>query len=212
MKNLICTLFVLLAWAFPSNAQSFFITPRAGVNLSNITQTGGSLRTGLNFGVSGEYQPNAHIAAEIGMHYSMQGSRFKFANVSPEHDYLNIPVLVKYYIKGVGNGENNEGHEGFNVFAGPQLSLKMVVNKVGYTAATAGNPIDEDMTRFMGTSFVAGGEYLFNNGLVLSANLNLGLTNKAKDHFTNYGTVVTTTGSHKDFVVQFKFGYRFAVR
>jgi hypothetical protein len=208
MKNLICTLFSLLAWASPSSAQSFFITPRAGFNLSTITQTGGSLRTGLNFGVSGEYMHNAHIAAETGLHYSMQGSHFKDANVSPEHDYLNIPVLVKYYIKGV---ENREEYKGFNVFAGPQLGVKVMVNKVGYTSSTTGSLISDDMTRSLGASFVVGGEYLFKNGLALSANLNFGLTNKAKAQFVNFGSVVTTTGSYRDFVAQFKFGYRFSV-
>jgi hypothetical protein len=208
MKNLICTLFSLLAWAFPSNAQSFFITPRAGLNLSTITQTGGSLRPGLNFGVSGEYRHNGHIAAEIGAHYSMQGSHFKFADVSPEHDYLNIPVLVKYYVKRM---ENDEEYKGFSVFAGPQLGLKMIVNKVGYTPTTVGVLLSDDMTQSLGTSFVLGGEYLFENGLVISANLNFGLTNKAKAQFINFGSVVTTTGSYRDFVAQFKFGYRFAV-
>jgi hypothetical protein len=199
-------------WALPISAQSIFIIPRAGLNLSTITQTGGSLRSGLNFGVSGEYLHNSHIAAEIGMSYSMQGSYFKSADISPEHNYLNIPFLFKYYVKGLEKVEGEDkGHKGFNVFAGPQLDLKMVVNKVGYTDERVNTILSDDMTQSMGASFVLGGEYLFDNGLVVSINLNYGLTNKAKKHFIDNGVPFTVIKSYRDFVAQFKFGYRFAV-
>jgi hypothetical protein len=199
-------------WVSPISAQTIFLIPRAGLNVSTITQTGGSLKPGLNFGLSGEYLHNSRTAVEIGMNYSMQGSHFKFADVSPEHNYLNIPVLFKYYIKRLENVEGMSGHKGFNVFAGPQLDLKMLVNKVGYTAEKVNSLLTEDMTQPLGTSFVIGGEYLFDNGLVVSANLNLGLTNKAKKHFVDDDVkTVTTAGSYRDFVIQIKFGYRFAV-
>jgi hypothetical protein len=190
------------------NAQSVFITPRAGLNLSNITGTGGSLRPGLSFGISGDYMHSSSVGVEVGLHYSMQGSYFKFADISPEHNYLNIPVLFKYYIK---RKDGEEGKKGLNVFGGPQLDLKMVVNKVGYTSNTTGLLLSDDMTQSLGSSLVIGAEYLFESGLVVSANMNIGLANKAKEQFSNYGTVLTTTGSYRDMVAQIKFGYRFAL-
>jgi hypothetical protein len=190
-----------------ASAQSIFITPRAGLNMTNITNTEGSLRTGLNFGISADYVHSSRIGVEFGMHYSMQGSQFKFADVSPEHNYLTIPVLLKYYV----SGEGAPGTKGLAIFGGPQLDVKALVNKVGYTPNTSGVLLNNDMTQALGASIVIGGEYLFENGLVLSANMNIGLTNKAKAQFVNYGTIVNTTGSYRDMVFQIKFGYRFAL-
>jgi hypothetical protein len=190
------------------SAQSIFITPRAGLNISTITNTGGSTRTGLNFGVSADYVHSSHIGVEVGMHYSMQGSHFKFADVSPEHNHLNIPVLLKYYVK-EKNGDTRL--KGLRIFGGPQLDVKMLVNKVGYTPNTSGILLSDDMTKALGISLVVGAEYMFENGLVISANMNAGLSNKAKSQFQNYGMIMSTTGSYRDMVFQIKFGYRFAL-
>ncbi|MDR1645143.1 MAG: PorT family protein [Tannerellaceae bacterium] len=192
-------------WVLPISAQSIFLTPRAGLNLSTITQTGGSLKSGLNFGLSGEYLHSSRIGIEVGMNYSMQGSRFKFADVSPEHNYLNMPVLFKYYVKELETVEGG-GSKGLSVFAGPQLDLKVLVNKVGYTAGKFNTLLTDDMTQPLGTSFVIGSEYLFDNGLAVSINLNFGLTNKVKKSYAD-----NTAGSYRDFVAQFKFGYRFSI-
>jgi hypothetical protein len=144
---------------------------------------------------------SSRIGVEIGLHYSMQGSYFKFADISPEHNYLNIPVLFKYYIK---RKDGDEGKKGISLFGGPQLDLKMVVNKVGYTTNTINQLLNEDITQELGSSLVIGAEYLFDNGLVISANMNIGLADKVKEPFTS-------TGSYRDMVAQVKFGYRFAL-
>jgi hypothetical protein len=191
----------------PLNAQSVFITPRAGLNMSNITGTEGSIRTGLNFGLSGEYVHSSRIGVEGGIYYSMQGSRFGFADVSPEHNYINIPVLLKYYVDEKGGKKV----KGLSIFGGPQLDIKALVNKVGYSKNTAGILLSDDMTRQLGSSFVVGGEYLFENGLALSANMNIGLSNKAKARVINYGNAMLIDGSYRDTVFQVKFGYRFSM-
>jgi hypothetical protein len=150
------------------------------------------------------------LAAEAGLYYSMQGSYFKDQHVSPEHDYLLIPILFKYYIKGV---ESEGPKKGFSVSAGPQIDIKAAVNTVGYTPGRSyGQLLPDDMTKALGFSFVVGGGYLFDSGLVVSANLNFGLTNKAKDRFRNIDdTDIIPTLTHRDVVLQFNFGYRFAI-
>jgi hypothetical protein len=210
MKHLIYLLLFLWVWVLPANAQSVFLAPRAGLNLSTITQTGGSLKSGLNFGISGEYTHPSRLAAEVGLYYSMQGTKFKKgAGASPEHNYINIPILFKYYLR-KGADEGTVG--GLNFFAGPQIDVKALVNKVSYAEEYKGILLSDDMTRLFGASAVIGVGYLFDIGLMFSANLNIGLTNKAKERFNNYGTSLTSSGLYKDFVAQINFGYRFAFR
>lgn len=204
MKYVSYAILLLQAWLLPVNAQQVFLTPCAGMNLATITQTGGSPRTGLNFGLSGEYVFAPQLAAATGLYYSMQGA--KFEDISPEHDYLQIPFLLKYY----ATKDVRSAGRGFNLFAGPQLDIKALVNQVPYAKEYRKENMGEsyklfDMTRPFGLSAVAGAGYLFDNGLTLSANLNFGLTNKVQARYTG-------AGSYKDFVAQIKFGYRFALR
>jgi hypothetical protein len=211
MKNLICVLFLLTVGALsPMRAQSIYLTPRAGLNMANITNTGGSVRSGLNFGISGEYVHVTGIAAEVGIYYSMQGSTFRSEDVSPEHNYVTIPFLFKYYIE--PNSSITGENRGFNVFAGPQLDFKGADNKVSFDKSNKGALLPEAMTRAMGASAVIGAGYLFDMGVMVSANVNIGLTNKAKAEYNNFDLFVKKSeGSYKDFVIQFNFGYRFVL-
>ncbi|MDR1937533.1 MAG: PorT family protein [Tannerellaceae bacterium] len=207
MKHLVCTLFLLSAWALPADAQSFFLTPRAGINLATITQTDGRFKSGLNFGASGEYVLTPNLSTEVGLYYSMQGVEFPSKDVSPEHNYLNVPLLVKYYVK----KGTSEGGNRLIFFAGPQLDIKALVNKVSYAHEYAGYLLSHDMSKPFGISAVIGAGYLFDVGLMLSANVNLGLTGIAKEKFENYGTFLTSNRTYKNLAIQFNFGYRFSV-
>jgi hypothetical protein len=210
MKNVTWLLFVSVIGVLPVGAQSVFLTPRAGLNLSTITQTEATIKPGLNFGVSAEYvyAPMPQLAVAAGLFYSMQGCDLKESAVNPEHNYLNLPVLFKYYVMAAG-AEGNNG--GLSFFAGPQFGVKAVVNKVSYAKEYSGILLSDDMTEAFGISAVVGAEYLFDVGLVISANANIGLSNKAKESFLNYGSRLTSNGSYKDLVIQITFGYRFSV-
>jgi hypothetical protein len=204
MKKIACLL--LLLTAFQVNAQELRYAARAGLNLADKTNTSGTFKPGLNFGVSAEYLVTPVFSAEAGLYYSMQGSKFKFANTDLEHNYLNIPILAKYYV-----------HRGLNFFAGPQLGIKANVNKQAfgskkYEAAR----VEGDMVKPFDFSVVIGGGYLFENGFFVSANINAGLTNTAKSQFAYFnelaGKVIsysTDKESFKNIVIQFNFGYRF---
>ena len=209
MKNITWLLFISAMWVLPVSAQSVFLTPRAGLNLSTITQAEATMKSGLNFGVSGEYAaPMSPLAAVVGLFYSMQGCNIKENAVHPEHNYLNLPVLFKYYLESGTEWDKR----GLSIFAGPQFDLKAVANKVSYAKGEySGILLSDDMSKTFGMSAVIGAEYLFDVGLVLSANVNIGLTDKAKEYFFNYGSRIPSNGPYKDLVIQINFGYRFSI-
>ncbi|MDR1202939.1 MAG: PorT family protein [Tannerellaceae bacterium] len=206
MKKITCLL--LLLTAFQVNAQEFRYAARAGLNLADKTNTSGTFKPGLNFGVSAEYLVTPVFSAEAGIYYSMQGSKFKFANTDLVHNYINIPLLAKYYV-----------HRGLNIFAGPQLGIKATVNKQAFgikNKELEAGRVEGDMVKPFDLSAVIGVGYLLENGFFVSANINAGLTNTAKNQFTYYdksaGKVIshsTDKESFKNIVIQFNFGYRF---
>ncbi len=198
MKKIICLL--LLVTALQTNAQKLYYSARAGMNLADKTNTSGKFKTGLNFGVSAEYMFSPAWAAELGAYYSMQGSRFKFANTDLQHDYILFPLIAKYYT-----------YKRINFFAGPQLGVKASVNKQVFgNKQYEKERTDGDMVKPVDISAVIGAGYLFTSGFTVSANVNVGLTNTAKDFFVFKGEKIKTdSGSYKNLVIQFNFGYRF---
>jgi hypothetical protein len=136
----------------------------------------------------------------------MQGSNFKFSNLSPEHDYITIPILLKFH----ANSGNTEG-EGFNIFAGPQFDLLAQVNKISFMKGSEGDLLADEMTNPAGFSAVFGAGYVFGNGFTISANLNVGLTNVADDRIWTKEVAITREDSYKNIVFQMNFGYRFSL-
>ena len=106
MKKVI---FLLLMFAaFQLNAQKFHIIPKVGLNLANMTNSGGSMSPGLNIGASGEVMLSSIFAIEPGLYFSMQSDGFDAVN------YLNVPVHAKLYL-----------YHGLFGFAGPQLGINV---------------------------------------------------------------------------------------
>lgn len=203
MKKIICLLLFFIA--LQVQAQEFYFTPKAGLNLANSSKTGGSMKPGLNLGIAAEYMVTPTFAAEAGLYYSMQGSKFDYGTVDLQHDYLNIPILAKFYL-----------NRGFNLFVGPQVGFLVSTNKLGYgNDDYNGVVIDKNMSTPIDFSAVIGAGYVFFYGFTVSANVNIGLVNKIKDNFTfkTDGTpadTFTTNGeSSKNMVIQLNLGYRF---
>lgn len=200
MKKFICLL--LLLTAMYMNAQEVHFIPRAGLTLANTTNTGGSMKPGLNIGVAAEFMLNPAFALETGLYYSMQGAKQDYPYYSLEHNYLNLPILAKVY-----------GNRHWSFFAGPQIGIKVSGNKRVYATDDEHHKIqliDEDMTKVFDVAAVIGAGYQFDLGLVVSANVNIGLLGKAKDHYVFGKEEFPTNGeSCKNMVVQLNFGYRF---
>ncbi|MDR1880566.1 MAG: PorT family protein [Tannerellaceae bacterium] len=175
---------LLLIAATEVQGQTIYFIPKAGLNLANTTNTPGTMKPGLNFGLSAEYMLTPRFSAEAGFAYSMQGAKFGDKDVDLKHDYLNIPVLGKYYV-----------HKGLNVFAGPQLGIKVNTSSIGYV----GEYVPRDMTRAVDVAAVIGAGYLLDTGLLFSTNLALGLTDVSE----------VDTDTHRNWAIQLNFGYRF---
>jgi opacity protein-like surface antigen len=214
MKKTILLLLVSV-FALQMNAQinevgKFYITPKVGYNMANVSKFGGDPRSGINVGISGEYAINEMISVEPGIFYSMQGTSFKVSSVkfALNNDYINVPILLKAYVA-----------DGFNIFVGPQvgyltgskIKIKTGSSLLDNIAGILGNSIDfgkyENDFDF---AVVIGAGYQLTNGFSISANYNLGL-NKLLDV-----PKVTLGGSQFDFnpdaknnVLQINVGYRF---
>lgn len=192
------TLFLMLFVALQVSAQQFHFMPKVGLNLANMTNSGASMRAGMNIGVSGEIMISPKFAIEPGIYYSMQGC--KESPLTLKMDYLNIPIYAKYYI-----------YDGFNVFAGPQF---------GFNVSTKGNissggvSANVDMKKAFNTVDCALGiglGYQFDLGLLVSLNYNIGLTNLLKDGKWDFGGEVVDWDGEKSHngVFQLNVGWRF---
>lgn len=157
-----------------------------GVNFSNLVQgsnNGFNRITGFHFTGFGEYRFSAKFSMQPGVAYSRQGaetdemylpefdSTTKFKMVL---DYINIPVLVKYYIT-----------DGFSVEAGPQLGIltSAKAKDVIINGESAGVDVDiKEMFKGTDLALVVGASYDFQNGLLVGGRFNAGLTDIAKDN------------------------------
>lgn len=206
MKRWIMFVVVLLV-SVQVNAQEFSFIPKAGLNLANLTPYGADMRPGLNIGVAGEYRFSSRFALEPGLYYSMQGYQYDDKGVTSKLkcDYLNIPVYVKAYL-----------FKGFNVFAGPQLGINvranvsdMVVSDMpGYRKQITGN-IRENVNK-VDFSLGVGAGYLFDCGLVVSANYNIGLTIIFKDAGGLSDSMYDNTSNNG--VIQINVGWCFRMK
>lgn len=138
---------VLSAQAQPRQGH-FSVIPRIGVNFANITNNEvvvdlsqqdhtlkSRMKPGLLAGVDVEYQATDLLFASLGLHYSMQGSRYPdferkedelvegFSDWHTNLGYLNVPLLVGCRIT-----------DGFSVKAGVQVG--MLLNARDYMSTT----------------------------------------------------------------------------
>lgn len=177
--------------------------PKLGLNLTNMTNSDGNLKPGLNLGVTAEYRFTDIFAVEPGLFYSMQGTKIPALHDSEsgytlktkfKNDYLNIPVLAKFYVK-----------DGWNVFFGPQLGF-LVSSKLKGTAGDATVSVKTgDYYKKFDFSLVLGFGYQFEQGLLVSFNYNAGLCKTFKESWD-----ITDNGDNsRNQVLQFNVGWRF---
>lgn len=181
MKKLILSVFVALATILALNAQNFGI--RAGVNFASIT---GDLddfasmdtRTSFNVGVVAEFEISDEFYFQPELLYSGQGAKYKFDEPSVNYlmegtlklDYLNIPLMAKYYLA-----------EGFSLEAGPQIGFLLSAkddweeNDDG-VKDSGEDDIKEDF-KSVDFSLNVGLGYKLESGLNFGARYNFGLSN-----------------------------------
>ena len=187
MKKLM--LFAALAVGYLSaiNAQDISFGAKAGLNLASVSgddTSGLDSRLSFHLGAVAELEISEKFSIQPELLYSSQGAKYEDSytdfgfniteKVVAKYDYLNLPIMAKYYIA-----------EGFSIEAGPQIGvlLKAEADIENLNEFTKG--ID------FGLNFGFG--YKLDNGLNFAARYNLGLSNindgEGSDEFKNQNAV-----------------------
>ncbi|MFC0776542.1 porin family protein [Flavobacterium sp. HJSW_4] len=163
MKKVILSAIAIMAFAF-TNAQQTRFGVKGGLNISNVV--GGDVdnnKTLVGFHVGGLAE--IHVVEKFYIQpellYSAQGAKFDGPFGSDgdlKLNYLNIPVLAKYYIV----------DKKFNVEAGPQLGILL---------SAKGNGEDvKDYTRSTDFGFNLGAGYSFTENFSVGLRYTIGLS------------------------------------
>lgn len=197
MKKVLLTIAIVAA-GFTANAQEVSFGAKAGLNIANISGEdveNNDARTSFHIGAVAEIEISDKFSIQPELVYSAQGANTEESgvDVTMALDYLNVPVMAKYYVA-----------EGFSLEAGPQIGFLMSAKmkaEVGGQSASVDVKDNFNVIDF-GLNFGAG--YKLENGLNFGARYNLGLSNILKDEELN-----SNTNSVKNGVFQVSVGYMF---
>lgn len=204
MKKIMLTALLAVIVITSVNAQNFGV--KAGLNLASVTgdfTEGIDGRTSFHIGTVAEFKVSDKFSFQPELMYSSQGA--KVSDSEPGYynyesvykvDYLNIPLMAKYYVA-----------EGFSIEAGPQIGFLLSAKDewkewdedYGTDSGT------EDFKDYMssidfGLNFGVG--YKLESGLNFGARYNLGLSNVWEDDEGG-------SFSQKNGVFQISVGYFF---
>ena len=174
-----------------SAQRKVYFSPKAGLNITNFTNTQGNWKSGLNLGLGVELPVSPKIGLETGLYYSEYGANIdnQFLNEKQivKLGYIQIPVFAKYYL-----------FKGFNIFGGPQVFYK-INEKV--------KPLYTDVTynKDFSLNGVIGLGYQFDFGLLFSVNYSLGINSIAQPIYAT----ANNTFNHRNNAWQFNIGWRF---
>src|SRR5690606_27412266 len=118
MKKVMITAIAVVGFSVTGLAQQQVkFGPKAGVNIANISGMDDSeMKIGFHVGAVAEIKFNDKFSLQPEVLYSAQGTKVDKEGVEKDfkNDYINIPIMAKYYIVG-----------GFSVELGPQVGFLM---------------------------------------------------------------------------------------
>ena len=162
-KILLLAVFTVLGFA-NVNAQEIKFGAKAGLNFSTVNGSNTNnidYVTSYHFGVVSEIPISDKFSFQPEIMYSRQG--YSFNNDVVTMNYLNIPLMGKYYLT-----------KGLSVEAGPQIGFLL-------SAKNEGVKVTNSFTTFdFGANFGVG--YKLENGLNFGARYNLGITKVDTDN------------------------------
>ncbi|MEO1050706.1 MAG: porin family protein [Bacteroidota bacterium] len=165
MKKLMLIALFSAFIVFESNAQAGFrVGVKGGLNFADFnTDLNTSSRTGYHAGAFATIKI-AKIAIQPELIFSSQGSQLEIGNLDATFNYVNIPVMLKFYLIA-----------GLNLQAGPQFGFLTSARQ----DLDLGNGVREDVSEFYKSSDVsiglgAGWDLPF--GLTVDARYNLGVS------------------------------------
>ena len=164
MKKLLLTAVFAVITIVSINAQEF--GAKAGVNFASLNgDEDFDGRTSFFVGGAVEFEISESFSLQPELLYSSQGAKSSFSDegdLTIKLDYLNIPIMAKYYVT-----------EGLSIEAGPQvgflLSAKAEFDSDSEDIKDELNSVD------FGLNFGLG--YKLDSGLNFGARYNLGLSN-----------------------------------
>lgn len=187
MKKLCIAAIAVFGLTFGAQAQDVTFGAKAGVNLANLTGDieDNDMKVGFHVGGVAEIMFNEKFGVQPELMYSSQGSQEDFDGDTVKYnlDYINVPVMAKYYVT-----------EDLSIEAGPQVGY-LVNSKATYD----GDSEDIEGLKDIDFGFNLGAGYKLESGLNFSARYNLGLSN------------INDEGDNdlKNGVIQFSVGYMF---
>lgn len=94
-RFVLASVMLFLATAF-SFSQEIAFGVKAGLSLSNLTNSSLNVRPGLVIGGFANIRFNDYVALQPELQYAMQGG--KYDDLTTKLDYIQIPVMVKGYM------------------------------------------------------------------------------------------------------------------
>ena len=184
MKKLLVIAVVALGSIGFAQAQEIDFGVQAGVNFANLQ---GDFvddidsRTGINVGLTGEYEFGPSFGILVGAIYSQQGAEGQNSlgqETILKLDYINVPVLAKFYL----------GGSGLSIDAGPQIGFIVKDESEIENGVLAGSTTNYD-AESIDLSVGGGLTYKFREGttlegLSLSGRYMVGVTNVYEDDST----------------------------
>lgn len=174
--------------------------PKAGVNFANLSNFDNSeMKTGFHVGAVAEIKFNDKFSIQPELLYSAQGTKFPINNseVKFNIDYINIPIMAKYYIV-----------DGFSVEAGPQVGFLTKAELEGTFDNLTGTTDIKDNVKSVDFGVNFGLAYDLPNGFFANARYNLGLAKVYEDVNVFNNTTVSFSDA-KNSVIQVGVGYKF---
>jgi len=136
-------------------------------------------RTSFNLGLLAEIPVSDKFSVQPEVLYSGQGydivSRNNANDVEYQLDYINVPVLAKYYLI-----------DGLSLEAGPQIGFLVNSEIDSNPGGDSGDvPLNEDQFNKVDLSIALGAAYKFRGGFFVSARYNYGLSDVYDDSYSN---------------------------
>jgi len=181
-KILVLAIFTVLGLT-NATAQKIKFGVKGGLNFATVSgdnTQGIDVVTAFNFGVLSEIPITEKFSFQPELLYSGQGYSFNDNTVAL--NYLNIPLMGKYYLI-----------KGLSVEAGPQIGFLLSAKNEKTDVKDAFKTVD------FGVNFGLG--YKLNNGLNFGARYNLGLT--------NINNLEGSSAKNRNGVIQLSIGYFF---
>lgn len=174
---------------------SFGLQPKVGFVLSEISDKEAKFKPGIVAGIEGQYQINNWFGLSAAALYTQEGSKIKNSNGKYNLEYINIPVMAKFYVT-----------KGLSLNAGLQLGFMT-------KAKLKGDGMDADIKSICNKtdfSIPLSIAYEFENGLSFEARYTGGLTNVIKESAINQaGLKYDIEKDNKNEVFMLTVGYKF---